>query len=215
MKTVCFIPIKLNNQRTPGKNIRQLSDGTPICSLIFETVLNVPEIDEVYCFCSDESIKQYLPPGIEYLKRSTSLDTPQTKGNDLVEAFINCVDADIYVMAHVTAPFLRPDTISECIQAVRSKKYDSATTVCSIREFLWDDNGPINYDPANIIRTQDMPNLFRETTGVYVFTKSVFSEHHRRIGFTPFLKEVGTVEGLDLDYPEDFFIIDAVYSMKK
>lgn len=29
MKTVVLLPIKLNNQRVPGKNIKKFSDGTP------------------------------------------------------------------------------------------------------------------------------------------------------------------------------------------
>ena len=28
MKTVAFVPIKLNNERLPGKNLKKFSDGT-------------------------------------------------------------------------------------------------------------------------------------------------------------------------------------------
>ena len=45
--------------------------------------------------------------------------------------------------------------------------------------------------------------------------KDVFKNNHRRVGYKPFLKEIGTIEGLDLDYPEDFEIIDSVYMHKK
>ena len=34
MKTVAMIPIKLNNERVPGKNLKQFSDGTPLIKLI-------------------------------------------------------------------------------------------------------------------------------------------------------------------------------------
>ena len=161
MRIVGFIPIKTNNQRTPGKNTRRLSDGTPICNLIFNTMLQVSEIDDVYCFCSDDEIKNYIPSGITLIKRSPNLDSPETTGNDLIEAFMKSVDADIYVQAHVTAPFLASNTISECINAVLSGRYDSSTTVCALRDFIWDDSGPINYDPSDIVRTQDLPNLYR------------------------------------------------------
>ena len=30
MKTVAFVPIKLNNQRTPGKNIKKFDDGSSL-----------------------------------------------------------------------------------------------------------------------------------------------------------------------------------------
>ena len=50
MKIVSFIPIKLNNQRLPGKNLLLLN-GRPLCDYIFDTVCNVPEIDERYIYC--------------------------------------------------------------------------------------------------------------------------------------------------------------------
>ena len=37
MKTVGFIPVKLNNVRLPGKNTRELG-GRALCSYLFDTV---------------------------------------------------------------------------------------------------------------------------------------------------------------------------------
>lgn len=45
MKVVSFIPIKLNNQRLPGKNTMELA-GRPTCDYIFETISQVDTIDE-------------------------------------------------------------------------------------------------------------------------------------------------------------------------
>ena len=47
MKVVSFIPIKLNNQRLPGKNLMDLN-GKPMCDYIFQTVKQVRNIDEKY-----------------------------------------------------------------------------------------------------------------------------------------------------------------------
>ena len=44
MKVVSFIPIKLNNQRLPGKNIKDLN-GRPLCDYIFKTVKDISQID--------------------------------------------------------------------------------------------------------------------------------------------------------------------------
>lgn len=43
MKVVSFIPIKLNNQRLPGKNTMMLN-GRPMCDYLFETISNVDSI---------------------------------------------------------------------------------------------------------------------------------------------------------------------------
>ena len=56
MKVVSFIPIKLNNQRLPGKNLLPL-DGKPMCEYIFDTIKNVKGIDEKYVYCSDRKIE--------------------------------------------------------------------------------------------------------------------------------------------------------------
>ena len=59
MKVVSFIPIKLNNQRLPGKNTMMLN-GRPMCDYLFETISEVDTIDEKYIYCSDEAIKPYI-----------------------------------------------------------------------------------------------------------------------------------------------------------
>lgn len=38
MKTVAFIPIKMNNERLPGKNTKGFSNGRPLISYILETL---------------------------------------------------------------------------------------------------------------------------------------------------------------------------------
>ena len=56
-KIVSFIPIKLNNQRLPGKNLMNL-DGKPLCNYIFDTITEVDAIQEKYVYCSDDKICQ-------------------------------------------------------------------------------------------------------------------------------------------------------------
>ena len=58
MKVVAYIPIKLNNERTPGKNTRRFFDGNSILEIMQKTLLTVNGIDEIYVFCSNESVKE-------------------------------------------------------------------------------------------------------------------------------------------------------------
>ena len=54
MKTVAYIPIKLNNERTPGKNIKKMFNGKSIVQILQETLVRLNNLDEIYVFCSDE-----------------------------------------------------------------------------------------------------------------------------------------------------------------
>ena len=116
MKVVSFIPIKLNNQRLPGKNTMILN-GRPVCDYIFETISKVDTIDEKYVYCSDEAIKPYIGPyeaeGLKFFKRDRYLDGYQIKGLEIIDRFVKDVDADIYVLTHVTQPFTKPESIKK------------------------------------------------------------------------------------------------------
>lgn len=211
MKTVALIPIKLGSKRVPGKNIKPFYDGTPLMSFIQRTCLNAKNIDDVYIYCSDDAVISYVLPGVTYLKRPDYLDGDNINANDFIREFIKTIDADIYVNAHTTSPFAKPETIEECVEKVKSGEYDSAFCAESLRTFMWQDGKPINFEPDHFPRTQDLPLIYGETSIAYVFTKESFLKHNRRLGSKPYVKEVSKIEAIDIDYPEDFDIANAIY----
>ena len=211
MKIVAFVPIKLNNERMPNKNLRRFDDGTPMAHLVFNTLSSVEEIDEIYCYCSDPKIKSYLTGRVKFLQRDKALDTAATKCGEFIGAFLNDVDADIIILSHVTSPFLRADTVRKCIAAVKSGEYDSAFSASRVQEFFWQNGAPLNFDPSSIPRSQDLPVLYKETIGCFTFTRQMFLETGRRIGYRPYICEVDKIEETDINYSEDFEIANAIY----
>ena len=211
MKVVAFVPVKLNNERAPGKNTMPFSDGTPLITHFLKTLVQVKEFDEVYVFCSQERIKDYLIPGVRFLKRPEFLDTKEATPNDIISTFMGLVEADVYATCHCTTPFASAEHISSCVKAVTEGNYDSAFTAEKIQRLMWSDGKPLNFDAEHVPRTQDLPVYYNEVSAAYVFPKETFLKLHRRIGVHPYLCEVSGVECIDIDYPEDFQIADAVY----
>lgn len=212
MKTVAIVPMKLNNRRLPQKNTKSFTNGNPLCWYILSTLLNVDGIDDVYVYCSNPDIQEYIPEGVRYLCRSELLDQDTTSMSEVLACFTKEVPADIYVMTHTTAPFMTKKTIEKGLKAVKSGEYDSAFAAKKLQDFLWKDGKPFNYDLANIPRTQDLPALYEETSGFYIYKYDVMSKLHRRIGEHPFIVEVGEIESVDIDEPEDFMIADAIFN---
>lgn len=210
MKTVALVPIKMNNERTPGKNTRLFDDGIPLIQFILRSLLKAKEVDETYVYCSREEIREYLIEGVQYLKRDEKYDTASADVNDMFYSFSQKVNADIYVLAHCTAPFQKPESIDEGVRAVKSGQYDSALSVKKMQDFLWVDGKPLNYDPQNIPRTQDLDPVYMETTGMYIFTKDVITNLRRRIGDKPYLVEMSEIEATDINNPIDFEIANAI-----
>ena len=207
MKVVSFIPIKLNNQRLPGKNTMILY-GRPMCDYLFETISNVDTIDEKYVYCSDEAIKPYIAPyeskGLRFLQRDPCLDGYQVKGLEIIERFVNDVDADIYVLTHVTQPFTKASSIKSALGKVVSGEYDSAFSAVALQDYMWMNGKPFNYDMKNIVRTQDLEPIYMETGAFFIFKKDVFTELGQRIGNHPYIYEIDQFEAVDVDTAEDF-----------
>ncbi len=212
MKTVAVVPIKLNNSRLPNKNIKPFKNGKPLCWYILKTLLDIKEIDDVYVYCSKQEICNYIPQRVKFLERGFDLDQDTTKMNEVLKRFQEDVVADIYVMSHTTAPFIKAESIRKGIQAVVSGQHDSAFAVKVIQDFLWKEGKPFNYSLDSIPRTQDLDVLYCETSGFYIYKRELIQKFNRRIGFNPFLVQVGEMESIDIDEYEDFEIANAVFN---
>lgn len=212
MKIVAVVPIKLNNVRLPNKNIMSFDNGKPLCWYVLKTLLSIKDIHSVYVYCSNESILQYIPPGVKFLKRSSKLDSNDTKMNEILYEFANEISADAYLLAHTTAPFLTAESILKGINALKTGEYDSAFTAKKLQDFIWKDNKPMNYSLDSIPRTQDLEVIYCETSGYYLYKSDIILKLKRRIGNYPYIVEIGEIESIDIDEKEDFDIANAIYN---
>ncbi len=195
MKTTAFVPIKLNNQRTPGKNLKKFDDGTPLITLFLKTLVKVKSFDDIYVFCSSPEIKDYLVAGVKFLQRPEYLDSQKATPQQIIQEFMRKVDSDIYAVCHCTSPFVTVEHFEECVQAAKSEEYDSAFTAEKLQHLFWtDENRPMNFDPADIPRTQDIKPIYSEVSAAYVFKREVFEKYQRRIGMKPYIAKVSGIE---------------------
>jgi len=201
--------IRLKSQRVLSKSIKKLN-GIPLCNYALEVMNKVPEIDNIIVYASSEDLCKYTDPSVRYTfkKRPESLDSDSATFNDIMDHAINVIDSEYIVYFCVTSPFIQPETISEMINKVVKEDYDSAFTVKEIRNFCWLKDKPLNYDPNNVPFTQDLEPILVETSGLYIFRKDLYQKTRRRIGFKPYIKRVGIIEGHDIDYIEDFKIAE-------
>ena len=212
MKIVAIMPIKLKNERCPGKNTRPLGNK-PLLQYELDSLIETGLCNEINVYCSDEAVVPFLPKGVNFLKRPKELDLPTSNFTQIFTSFMNEREADIYVYAHATAPFITVETMTQCINAVKSGEFDSAFCAVKLQDYLWQDGQPLNFDASNLPRTQDLKPIYQETSGVYAFTKEVFEKYKRRIGIKPFIKEVTFKEAVDIDNPEDFDLAEVMVNI--
>lgn len=209
MKRVAFVPIRLNSQRIEGKNLRELG-GRPMMTYLLESLAKASNIDEVYVFCSNRQVEQYLPAGVKFLQRDERLDSNPTLGAEIYDAFTQQVEADIYILAHTTSPFIRTSTIEQAVRRVESGEYDSAFSAERIQTFAWWQGKTLNYSLEHIPRTQDLEPIYIETSAFFIFRSEVWRNQRRRIGSKPYIAVTDRIESMDIDNPDDFKLAEAI-----
>lgn len=202
MRIVAFATIKLNSERVPHKNIQPVG-SKPLCYHILNTALDVKQINDVYVYCSDEKVEKYIPANVKFIKREKWLDGNEVRANNTYTAFLNDIDADLYIALCTTSPFIKKETIANSLRRVVSGENDSAFTVKKMQTFTWYNGSPINYDISNVPKTQDIKPVYVETSAFFIFSRELWQNYRRRIGFHPYMQEVGEIEGVDIDTIEN------------
>ena len=212
MKIVGFIPYWLNYKSEQDDNLKKLS-GRHLINYSLNLLNKIDYIDDTVIFASNPKILDYIEDDLEYtfLKRPDYLDKNDITIEDIITEFLKKNDADIIVLLHPNSPFLQTETVSECIEKVKSGKYDSAFTAYEYHKFAWFKGKPLNYSLAEETpKVQDIEPIILEQASLYVFTKEMFVKESKRIGKHVFIKNINHFEGHDVNEPEDFEIAELI-----
>ncbi len=217
-KLAALVPMRHHSQRVPEKNFRDLA-GKPLYQHILSTLLDVPELDEIYVDTDSpviaEGIKNSFPE-VNVIDRPEDLRADEVSMNRIIAHDMSVIGADLYLQTHSTNPLLQAGTISKAIQIFLENRseFDSLFSVTRLQTRLYDQEGKaINHNPGELIQTQDLSPLYEENSCIYLFTETGLKENGHRIGSSPYLYEISPDESWDIDTPLDFEIVE--FLMKK
>ncbi len=208
---VALLPMKANSQRVKGKNFREFA-GKPLFRWILDTLLSNEAID---CVVINTDAREILQAnGLSESSRIMIRDRkPELRGdlvsmNKVLEDDVLNVDAKTYLMTHTTNPMLSSNTITEAIDSYESGLANGKDSLFSVNRFqtrFYRENGePVNHDPDNLLRTQDLEAWFEENSNLYIFSRDSFSQTNARIGSLPILFETPSEESQDIDNKVDW-----------
>ena len=210
--------MKAHSERVKNKNFRMFA-GKPLYRWVLDTLLEVQEISQVIINTDARSLLK--DTGLEESERVVIRDRkPELCGdfvsmNLILQDDIDNVDADTYLMTHTTNPLLSSATIRGAIERYNRAREagdgDSLFTVTKYQtRFYRQDGSPVNHDPNELIRTQDLEPWYEENSNLYVFSKESFAKTSARIGESPILMETRPIESVDIDDPESWELAEAI-----
>jgi len=215
IKALLFM--KHHSERVPRKNIRDFC-GKPLFHWIIESLGRSKYINEIIINTDSQEIannaNEYFDVTIhmrpEYLLKITS-----NEANLIMEHDISLTDCNYFIQTHSTNPLLTVESIDKSINTFfNNTECDSLFSVTPLQTRLYFEDGkPINHNPGNLIKTQELPFVYEENSCIYIFSKESFIKNQNRIGKKPILFPIEKLEAIDIDEMDDF--VFAEYLMNK
>ncbi len=216
-QVVALLPMKGHSERIPNKNIKPFA-GRPLFYHILETLSRCRYISCIVVNTDSDKIAalaEEFSSRIIIHRRPPELCGDFVSMNAIIDYEIHQRPESFFLQTHSTNPLLRTATLEKAIEYFfdHQDRYDSLFSVTRLHTRLyWADGKPINHDPNELLRTQDLPPVFEDNSSFYIFSKEAFySAGKRRIGRRPRMFEVPRLEAVDIDEPADFLIAEAIY----
>jgi len=219
MKLIALVPMRHHSQRVPGKNYRNLA-GKPLYQHIIETLLAVPEINEIIVDTDSDPVMDGLRenfPQVRVINRPEHLRADDMPMNEILIHDTAQYSADFYLQTHSTNPLLKVETISNAIQAFNNNypKLDSLFSVTRWQTRFYDKDGnAVNHNPHELIQTQYLPPMYEENSCIYIFTRENLIAKRHRISDHPLMFEIPRLEAVDIDEEPDFQIANILMRMR-
>ena len=216
MKFTAVIPIRKGSQRVKDKNLRSFA-GTSLLEVKIKMLLQVPEIDSIIVNTNSETAielveENYANTKVSFHRREEYYASSQCSGSDFFKHLGEVTDTDIFIYTPCTSPFVKPETVSKCIkQFLEHPEFDCLATVSSLKEFMWLDSKPVNYDPYHAPNSQNLPDIVALNFGTTVVSKESLIANSNIIGKNPQFVVTDDIESVDIDTPLDFYIAEQIY----
>lgn len=215
MKITAVIPIRSGSQRVKDKNLRPFAN-TNLMELKIKTLLQVPELTSIVVNTNSEEaidiVNKSYSGGVKIHRREEYYASSKCSGSEFFRHLGEVTDTDIFIYCPCTSPFVKPKTISQCIKTfLESGDCDCVSTVSSVKEFLWLDGKPVNYDPQHAPNSQDLPDIVALNFGTTVVRRDDLIKNSNIIGKSPKFVITSDIEAIDIDTPLDFYIAEQIY----
>lgn len=212
MKITAVIPIRLGSERVKNKNLKIFGDTT-LLELKIDNLLKVKNIDEIIVNTdSEEAIEIAKSKGISFHRREDYYASSQCSNSEFLQHLGLVTKTEIFAYCPCTTPFIKPETIDKAIGIfLNNSSCDSLATVSNIKEFLWLNSNPINYERDKQPNSQSLPNILALNFGLNLINRDNLIKYNNIVGVKPIFEIVDEIEGLDIDTPLDFFFAEQYY----
>lgn len=217
MSIKALVAVRSGSQRVVNKNIRPFGDSS-LLEIKLEQLKRIPELDGIIVNSNDDTMLEIAAQkGCETVKRDEFYASSSVNMSDVYKNMAENFNGDVIAYINVTNPLLKDETISKAIQLYQNEcdKFDSLNSAHLIKEFLFQDNRPINYDLKNQPRSQDLPDIAALNFAINIIGRDKMIQCKNVVGERPRIYIIDELEATDIDNEIDFSFAEFVYNVRR
>tara|TARA_Y100000780_G_C13692173_1_gene420002 strand:+ start:4559 stop:5248 length:690 start_codon:yes stop_codon:yes gene_type:complete len=208
------IPVREGSSRIKQKIFLPFHEELNLLEWKIDQLKKVQEPNLIFLSSNSETVKNIAKNmGVEYLERNDYLSVGHSASfSEVITGVIPDIPTQHFAWITVVVPLMKPSEYRAAFtrymdEVVTQKKHDSLVSVNLLKEYFWDDEGPLNYRAdRNHTISQELPNIFRITNGLYMRGKADTLREGYFLGENPLKHIVSKISGVDIDEQEDYQI---------
>lgn len=217
MSIKALVAVRAGSQRVKDKNIRPFA-GSNLLEIKIKQLQRISNLDGIIVNSdSDDMLGIAKKLGCEIVKRDEKYASNSVSMSDVYRNMAENAECDHIAYINVTNPLIEDSTIIRAIDTYMENinTYDSLNSAHLIKEFLFKENLPINYDLRNQPRSQDLPDISALNFAVNLISREKMIECKNVVGYKPYIYLIDEVEATDIDNQIDFDFAEFIYKKKK
>ncbi|MFA6048904.1 MAG: hypothetical protein WC792_03085 [Candidatus Micrarchaeia archaeon] len=212
------IPVRANTAETADNSLLSFGDVTLLEWKIVQLLRVLPPQRIVLSTNSGPAEELAANYGVGASRRTDDECRDNLPFSETVKAIVGKIEAKDVAICPCVAPFLGPKEYESAFvkynQNLASGNYRSLACVNEMREYVWDENRPLNYSPGPTTpRMRELPAWYRITNGLFIMSREEMLKAGYFIDSKPFLFAVNTLAGFDINYFDDYKITRELLSL--
>jgi CMP-N-acetylneuraminic acid synthetase/phosphoglycolate phosphatase-like HAD superfamily hydrolase len=222
------IPVRLGSSRVSQKAL--LPVGKEKISLLAWKIRQLKKVissNNIYVSTEADILKEIaISEGVKIHNRDGYLaDGHKASFSEVITGIVKDIPHEHIAWVTCVVPLMSPQ---EYLQGFREYKenvlpekstFNSLVSVNLLKEYFWNDDEPINYSATKKHTiSQELPNMYRVTNGLYMASKRLILENEYLLGNNPYKSCVSKIAGIDIDEYEDYEIareLAGIYDAKE
>ena len=203
---VAVIPVRAKSQRVPNKNFKSFGGKNLLIHKI-KLLKKIKQIDDIIVNSDSDKAKKIAKDyKVSFQKREKYFASSKCTNSEFWSHIGETTNSNFIMFTDCTNPLIKEQTYIKIINSFESakSKHDSINTVSEVKEFLYLNNKPVNFNPNKAPNSQNLPDVIKLNFAINILSTKLMSKKKSLVGYKPLFYKISDIEGYDINTELEF-----------